>query len=210
MSNLAQRIIKSVYSGAADRLYEPIVVRRAFPLLGGDLESLVLEQGRRAVGTAGDRPILDMPVGTAYYTVRTALAHDGLTVGSDIAWGMVRRAAERDAKGLVPVQSDAHRLPFGDGAFGAILCHNGLQVIPGLTGAVRELARVLAPGGILYLSVVAAPVGAFLPRRAARHLPTVLRSGRDVALELESANLAVTSFERNRLAYLMEAVKRRN
>ncbi|HEX2051270.1 MAG TPA: hypothetical protein VHJ34_11665, partial [Actinomycetota bacterium] len=56
----ATRAVARIYSAAADRLYEPIVVRGAFPLFGGDLNAHVAEHGRRAVAAARGAPILDM------------------------------------------------------------------------------------------------------------------------------------------------------
>ena len=208
----AKRAIGAVYSKAANRLYEPLVVRTAFPLFGGDLNDVVLEQGRAAVASSGDDPILDMPVGTAYFTVAMAAARDALVVGVDIAEGMVRRAmkAGRDANttNLVALRADAHRLPFADGSFGAILCTNGLQVIPGLEDTIAELARVLAPGKTLYVSVVTMPVGALLPARTSRRLPTLLKSRREIVGSLERAGLTITSTRTQRLALLIEAIKR--
>ncbi|MDQ3981641.1 MAG: class I SAM-dependent methyltransferase, partial [Actinomycetota bacterium] len=125
--------------------------------------------------------------------------------GVDIAEGMVRAAAGRRLPNLAAVQADAHHLPFEDGAFGAILCTNGLQVIPGLRPAVRELARVLAPGGTLFVSVVGLPLGAFLPRPTADRLPTMLARRTRVADELERAGLRVSETGRQRLATLYEA-----
>ncbi|HVL63718.1 MAG TPA: class I SAM-dependent methyltransferase [Actinomycetota bacterium] len=211
MSGRGQRLIKGIYSAAAARLYEPVVVKRAFPLFGGNVDAFLDEQGRRAVAAAQGKPILDLPVGTAYFTARVAAAHDGITVGVDIAAGMVVRAAERArdeaVHRLLPLQADVHDLPFRDASFAAVLCHNGLQVIPGLGSAVRELARVLEPGGMLLASVIHTPLGAPLPSRARRRLPTAIRPARDVVAELESAALEVVSFERNRLAYFLEAIK---
>ena len=206
-----QRTIGSIYSWAADSLYEPVVIKGSFRVLGGGLYPLVVEQGRRAVRAAAGRPILDVPVGTAYFTVETAARHNGVVVGADYAWGMAARA-RRDASGIgvnniAVMQADIHRLPFADGSFGAALCTNGLQVIPGIEGALRELARVLAPRAPLLVSVISAPIGAALPGGAARRLPTILRSGRDIADEIAAAGLTVTSFRRSRLAYLIEAVK---
>ncbi len=91
MPERAKKLIANIYSYTADKLYEPIVVKRAFPLFGGDLNDVVLEQGRRAVASAAGRPILDMPVGTAYFTVEMARAHPGLVVGVDIAAGWSSR-----------------------------------------------------------------------------------------------------------------------
>ena len=209
--SFAQRSIAAIYSRAAKSLYEPIVVKTAFPLFGGDLNDLVLEQGRRAVKTAKGRPILDMPVGTAYFTLSMARAGEGLVVGVDIAEGMVRKAMETAHSGgvtnLVAVQADAHHLPFRSGSFGAILCTNGLQVIPGLRPSVAELFRVLAPGGRLYMSVVTLPLSGALPERVAARLPTMLKSQRDILRALDDVEFDVTSVNKNRFALLVEATK---
>lgn len=206
-----KRSIANLYSWSADRVYEPLVVQRAFPLLGGNLNELALEQGRRAVANAGTRPLLDMPVGTAFFTVTAAAAHDGLVVGADIAAGMVKRAkragAEAGVDNLVAVQTEAHRLPFADHSFGAILCTNGLQVIPGLEEAVAELARVLAPGASLYSSAITMPVAAALPSSVGRKLPTVLKSRRELVVALTEAGLALRSVRSQRFATLIEALK---
>ena len=207
----SQRIVTSIYSRTAHRLYEPLVVHGSFPLLGGDLNSRVAEQGRSAVRVAAGRPILDVPVGIGYFTSLVAAAHPGMVVGADIAEGMVREAAalaaRRSLSNLVVVQANAHRLPFESGSFGAVLCTNGLQVIPGLRGAVSELARVLAPGGTLFVSVLGLPVGSLLPASLSDSLPTVLAAREKVGAELERAGLTITKTSKKRLATLWEAVK---
>ena len=205
--SFAKRAIAGTYSFLADRLYEPIVVKGGFRLFGGDLNELVFEQGRHAVEAAGGRPILDMPVGTAYFTRRVAALHDGLVVGVDIAEGMVREAKrvahQEGHHNLVTACADAHHLPFPDGTFGAVLCSNGLQVIPGLRPAASELVRVLAPGGTLFVSVLLAPIGRVLPASRREHLPTLLRPADDVAHELLRAGLPFLNRRRERLAALM-------
>ena len=197
----SKKIVGGIYSFAAHKLYEPIVVKRAFPLFGGNLNELVAEQGRAAVRVAAGRPILDMPVGTAYFTEAVARAHPGVVVGVDIAEGMVRESADlahrKGLSNLVTLQADAHHLPFEDGTFGAVLCTNGLQVIPGLRPAVRELARVLAPGGRLFVSVVGLPL-------RSRHLPTALATA-GVSAEIEAAGLSIEQKYGMRLATLIEA-----
>ena len=207
MSDRAKRAIGGIYSFAADKLYEPLVVHGAFRVFGGRLNELVMEQGRRAVSGARGGPILDLPVGTGYFAVEIARRHEGIVVGIDIAEGMVRETAERSVDGLVAVQGDAHHLPFADGTFRAVMCTNGLQVMPGLVPSVTELARVLAPGGRFYVSVIGAPVGAVFRSETREHLPTVVRPGKDVVAVVESVGLHVTRHERARLATLIEATK---
>ncbi|MGH2701556.1 MAG: class I SAM-dependent methyltransferase, partial [Actinomycetota bacterium] len=102
---------------------------------------------------------------------------------------------------------DAHHLPFRDGSFGAIMCTNGLQVIPGLEESVGELARVLAPGATLYTCVITVPVAALLPAAAGRKLPTVMKSRRELIDALTGAGLALRSVRSQRLATQIEAIK---
>ncbi|HWC15293.1 MAG TPA: methyltransferase domain-containing protein [Actinomycetota bacterium] len=205
----AKKIVSAIYSAAAERIYEPVVVNGAFRLFGGNLNELALEQGRRAVAVAGGGAILDMPVGTAHFTIPLAHAHDGLVVGVDIAEGMVRaaRAAARraGAEQLSVVQADAHHLPFGDGTFAAVMCTNGLQVIPGLDRALGELARVIRPGGMLFVSVLTLPLGSALPRGTRSNLPAMLRSGSGIAAAVAATGLEVTEVRSERLATLIEA-----
>jgi ubiquinone/menaquinone biosynthesis C-methylase UbiE len=202
----AKKLVEAIYSAAAERLYEPLVVNGAFKLFGGNLNQLAMDQGRRAAVTAAGRPILDMPVGTAFFTVPLAAAHDSIVVGCDIAEGMVMRAraAGREAgvQNLEIVRADAHHLPFAEGSFGAVMCTNGLQVIPGLEPALRELARVLEPGGVLYVSVLTLP----LPGPRGRK-PTMVMKAHDIAREIGKTGLSVETVSRDRLASLIEARK---
>ena len=207
-----KRFIGLAYSFAADRFYDPLVVNGGFKLFGGNLNELAFEQGRRAVEVAHGGPILDMPIGTAYFTTKIARAHRGLVVGSDIAWGMVERsmevAAEETAPNLVCVQADAHALPFPDDTFPAVMCTNGLQVIPGLAPSLAELARVTKPGGHLFISVLTLPAPRLVREARRGKLPTVMLSGPDIAAAVERTGMEVLDLRTERLATLIEATKR--
>lgn len=206
-----KRFIGSAYSFAADRFYDPVVVNGGFKLFGGNLNDLAIEQGRRAVEVVEGGPILDMPVGTAYFTTKIARAHPGLVVGSDIAWGMVERsmevAGEEATPNLVCVQADAHALPFPDNTFPAVMCTNGLQVIPGLIPAVSELARVTEPGGHLFISVLTLPAPKAVREARRNKLPTVMLAGVDIAEVVVRSGLDLQDLRSERLATLIEARK---
>ena len=207
----AKRLVGAIYSRAAENLYEPIVVQRAFPLLGGNLNDLVLEQGQDAVASADGAPILDMPVGTAYFTTAIARQHAGIVVGVDIADGMVRQAdlAAREAgiTNLLAVQADAHKLPFPDACFGAVLCTNGLQVIPGLSPTVKELVRVLRPGGMVFVSFLSAPLTQFMSATRRSGLPALMRPREDVLEAFSEAGIHGMTMRRQRLATLLRGAK---
>jgi demethylmenaquinone methyltransferase/2-methoxy-6-polyprenyl-1,4-benzoquinol methylase len=58
-----------------------------------------------------------------------------------------RRSREDGRRGPQFVQADALALPFADGTFDAITISYGLRNIADLDAALREMRRVLAPGG---------------------------------------------------------------
>ncbi len=71
----------------------------------------------------------------------------------DLFWAM-RDAGEADADGLgACMNGDALRLPFPDATFDRIICSEVFEHIPDDEGAMRELARVLKPGGMLAATV---------------------------------------------------------
>jgi SAM-dependent methyltransferase len=51
------------------------------------------------------------------------------------------------------VRADAARLPFADGSFDAIISNHSLEHFIELEAAVREMGRVVKPGGALYVAV---------------------------------------------------------
>ncbi|RPF28167.1 class I SAM-dependent methyltransferase [Georgenia muralis] len=72
-------------------------------------------------------------------------------VASDVAEGMLARAAELDAVTGVPVEkvlADARSLPFADGSFDvAFTAYGAIAFVPDAAAIHAELARVLRPGG---------------------------------------------------------------
>jgi LSD1 subclass zinc finger protein len=53
----------------------------------------------------------------------------------------------------VAVLADLHRLPFADGTVDGIICTNVLEHVADASACIAEIARVLKPGGHLYVTV---------------------------------------------------------
>ncbi len=51
------------------------------------------------------------------------------------------------------VKAQSERLPFSDRCFDMVICHNSLEHFAKLESALEEIARVLKPGGRLYVSI---------------------------------------------------------
>jgi len=80
-----------------------------------------------------------------------ALGHD--VVGVDASPTLLAAAGEA-APGQELHLADAAALPLPDAAFGLVVAFMSLQDVDDLPGAVREIARVLAPGGRLCMAIV--------------------------------------------------------
>ena len=75
-----------------------------------------------------------------------------LVLGADVSLGMLREADDlQDPAGWTPrlVCADAFRLPLRDGAVAAVTVAFGVRNLRPMSEALAEIARVLAPGGVL-------------------------------------------------------------
>jgi ubiquinone/menaquinone biosynthesis C-methylase UbiE len=99
----------------------------------------------------GER-VLDVACGTGLVTFRAAdaVGAHGFVAASDISEDMVRALAEAAAARGVGGdfrRMDAETLDHPDAAFDAVLCALGLMYVAEPANALREMRRVLRPGG---------------------------------------------------------------
>jgi ubiquinone/menaquinone biosynthesis C-methylase UbiE len=106
---------------------------------------------------AGDR-VLGAACGTGIVT-RVAVERQGdlgHVVGVDLNAGMLDVARAHTPAIRVPIewrQADVCALPFADGSFEVVVCQQGLQFVPDPGAALREMRRMLVPGGRLAVAV---------------------------------------------------------
>jgi SAM-dependent methyltransferase len=104
-------------------------------------------------GTPGPR-VLNAGAGQGTFSMR--LADRGFDVtSSDSSPAAV--AVLRARVGGEVAQADVTDLPFGDGSFDAAVLGEVLEHIPDDTAALREVARIVRPDGVLAVSVPADP-----------------------------------------------------
>jgi ubiquinone/menaquinone biosynthesis C-methylase UbiE len=102
----------------------------------------------------GER-LLEVGVGTGYYSCELAewVAPDGTLELFDLQQEfldhVMRVAGERGLSNLIPTQGDATRLPYEDASVDAVVLTAVLGEIPDTAAALREIRRVLKPGGRL-------------------------------------------------------------
>lgn len=73
-------------------------------------------------------------------------------VGVDLSEPSLRAAG---AHGVTPVRGDALRLPLRDGVADVVVAGEMLEHVPDLSAAIREVARILRPGGTLVADTLA-------------------------------------------------------
>jgi demethylmenaquinone methyltransferase / 2-methoxy-6-polyprenyl-1,4-benzoquinol methylase len=108
----------------------------------------------------GDR-VLDACCGTGDLAVE-AERRGGRVVGLDFSERMLERARKKSGA-IEWVQGDALALPFGEGEFDAATVGFGVRNLADLEGGLRELARVLKPGGKLAVLEITRPRGILRP-----------------------------------------------
>lgn len=122
------------------------------------LLSMGIDKGWRAkairtIAGISPKKILDVATGTGDLAIAAAKALPGASItGVDISEGMLAvgrkkvRTQQLDQSVLLET-GDSEALPFADGAFDAITCAYGVRNFQDLEAGLRDMQRVLRPGG---------------------------------------------------------------
>lgn len=108
---------------------------------------------RRALNPKPAERILDLAAGTAVSTME--LRKSGATcIAADFSMGMLSQGRGRN----VPlIGADATKLPFADNSFDAVTISFGLRNVNNTEAGLREMMRVVRPGGRLAVCEFSTP-----------------------------------------------------
>jgi SAM-dependent methyltransferase len=98
------------------------------------------------------RSVLDAGCGVGYGSAMLADAGATEVVGLDLSAQAVEAAGAGAPANASFVTGDVHALPFDDGRFEVVVCFEVIEHVDAQNDVIAELARVLAPGGVLAIS----------------------------------------------------------
>ncbi|GLK86798.1 class I SAM-dependent methyltransferase [Ancylobacter defluvii] len=138
----------SVFAGAVPDIYDRLLVPALFAPFAADL----------ALRVAALEPyrVLEIAAGTGAVTRALAerLPAQARIVATDLNPAMLETAARHGPDPRIRwQQADAMALPFEDGVFDAVICQFGVMFLPDKAQGLREVRRVLVPGGTLMFNV---------------------------------------------------------
>ena len=112
---------------------------------------------RQALELLPGERVLDLAAGTGVSTAELATS-GAYAVGCDFSLGMLQAGRSRRDRRNVPfVAGDALHLPFADASFDAATISFGLRNVADVDLALREMARVVRPGGRLVVCEFSRP-----------------------------------------------------
>lgn len=164
----SQQPFGEAYGGSAAENYERFFV----PAISAPLAAELIE---RAALRPGER-VLDVACGTGVVTRLAAerVGAAGTVTGVDMNPGMlaVARSITTPGMSIEWYEATAEALPLPDEAFDVVLCQISLQLFEDRLAALRDMWRVLRPGGRVVLNVPGAiePIFVVMAEALARHI----------------------------------------
>jgi demethylmenaquinone methyltransferase/2-methoxy-6-polyprenyl-1,4-benzoquinol methylase len=115
---------------------------------------------------SGPKRVLDVCSGTGDLALELRRRWNCDVTATDFAYQMLRRARTKGKRdeGVRFQQADTTRLPFRDGAFDACAVAFGLRNVADTDAGIREMARVVRPGGRVVILDFATPPPGLLRR----------------------------------------------
>ena len=165
---MSQQHFGKGYSGNVAENYELFFV----PAIGAPLATDLIE----IAALRPDERVLDVACGTGVVARLAAerVGDTGAITGLDLNPGMlaVARSVTPSDMAIDWHAASAEAMPLSDESFDVVLCQLGLQFVPDKPAALREMRRVLAPGGRLIMNVTGPtpPPFAIADEAFARHI----------------------------------------
>ena len=183
---MTQPAFDTTYAADAAQNYQRYFV----PTIAAPLAADLLEAAR----LEPDERVLDVACGTGVVTRLAAkqVAGRGKAAGLDANAGMlaVARASTPPELAIEWYETTAEAIPLGDDSFDVALCQQSLQFFANRQAALREIRRILSPGGRLLVNVPGPKPALFaiLGEALAQHIDARAAALLDVVFSLHDAD----------------------
>lgn len=109
------------------------------------------------------KTVLDLATGTADSAI-ALIQEAAKVIGADISYEMLKAGKKKiEKKGMlsnfIPVSASAYQLPFKDKSFDAVTCAFGIRNMHETKQALKEIYRVIKPGGRIVVLEFSLPKG---------------------------------------------------
>jgi demethylmenaquinone methyltransferase/2-methoxy-6-polyprenyl-1,4-benzoquinol methylase len=120
-------------------------------VMGGGMDLYWRWRLVRAVAAQQPARVLDLATGSGdvLLSLESHLAYTETAIGADFCLPMLQRARAKNARNLLV--GDGMKLPFPDASFDAVTIAWGLRNFADRLAGLREMRRVLRPGGSAYV-----------------------------------------------------------
>ncbi len=120
--------------------------------LSAGIDRLWRKKAIRLLAPSEPKKILDVATGTGDFAIEALKLKPNKIVGVDISEGMLAVGREKMKKlgvdSIIELRTgDSERLPFSDNSFDAVIVSFGVRNFENLEKGLRDMARVLKPGG---------------------------------------------------------------
>ena len=116
----------------------------------------------RKVAQNNPKQLLDIATGTGDFAIMLAKLNPDKVIGLDISQGMLNKGIDKIKKRNLEhiidmVQGNSENMPFKDDTFDAITVGFGVRNFENLDTGLKEIHRVLKPGGVLAILETSQP-----------------------------------------------------
>ncbi len=132
-------------------------------LLSANIDKIWRKRVIRMLAKHRPDEILDIATGTADFAIAASKISNSKITGIDISEGMLEIGRKKISrlkleKRIELIKADSENLPFSDNRFDAAIAGFGVRNFESLKVGLREVLRVIKPGGVFYILEFSKPV----------------------------------------------------
>lgn len=132
-------------------------------ILSANIDKIWRKRVIRMLAKHHPSEILDIATGTADFAIAATKISNSKITGIDISEGMLEIGQKKISrlkleKKIELIKADSENLPFSDNQFDAAIAGFGVRNFESLNAGLKEVLRVIKPGGVFFILEFSKPV----------------------------------------------------